>query len=115
MWGPSRTGKTSLSRSFGPHVFFSGMFDLAEYNKRPDVEFAVFEDLNDWKGWKSYKSWMGAQLQFTCTDKYAKKQTIMWGRPCVITMNCSPYSIQDWDMPWVEANSFIVNIHSKLF
>ena len=43
LWGPTRTGKTLLSRSFGRHSYFSGLFNID--NIDDDADYAVFDDI----------------------------------------------------------------------
>lgn len=109
MVGPTRTGKTTWARSLGPHLYWNGLFDLATF--RGDVEYAIFDDF-DWEFFPSYKQWLGAQLEFTVTDKYRKKKTIKWGKPVILLSNEMP---RFKDMEWVQGNCFIVELNKSLF
>lgn len=109
LWGPSRTRKTSWARSVGPHMYFNGMFDLSNWN--PDAQYAVFDDWEDWTKFFGYKQWLGAQKEFTITDKYRKKMTVSWGKPCIICSNELPNFL---DKDWISLNCFIIKINSLL-
>lgn len=110
LYGETRTGKTHWARSLGPHMYFNGMFDMSLWN--PNAEYAIFDDFDDWSKFYSYKQWLGAQLQFTITDKYRKKSTIKWGKPTIILSNSLP---QFSDQDWVRKNCFIVQVSAPLF
>lgn len=71
-----------------------------------DAEYAVFDDF-DWKFMPSKKSWLGAQREFTTTDKYRKKKTISWGKPCIYLCNDedSPFvTMSPTERGWYEIN-----------
>lgn len=82
--GPSRTHKTTWARSLGPHIYWNSMINLDTYHA--DADYAIFDDF-DWKFMPNKKSWIGAQKEFTATDKYRKKKTILWGKPCIYLCN----------------------------
>lgn len=110
LYGETRTGKTHWARSLGRHMYFNGMFDMSLWDD--SAEYAIFDDYPDWSNFFSYKQWLGAQQQFTMTDKYCKKRTIVWGKPCIILANSLP-SFPDMD--WVRKNCVIVKISAPLF
>ena len=110
LYGPSRTGKTAWARSIGPHMYFNGMFDLSQWNDA--AEYAIFDDFPEWDKWRYYKQFLGGQYEITVTDKYIKKQTLRWGKPCIVLSNSLPNFP---DMEWIRANCFIVNIIGSLF
>ena len=71
------------------------MFNLDSWN--PDAEYAVFDDWEDWTRFYNYKCWLGAQHEFTVSDKYRKKQQIRWGKPAIVLSNELPlFKDQDW-------------------
>lgn len=77
------------------------------------AQYIIFDDVEIDK-WSAYKQWVGAQKEFTLTDKYCQKETIVFGKPCIVLMNESPFS-RTWDSDWIVANCFIVNVIQKLF
>lgn len=107
--GESRLWKTEVARRLGRHVYFNNDFDLDEYLADETVDFAIFDDINDGmlKGLKGYKGWMGAQAQFTTTDKYRKKYQCFWGRPCIWANNGSPLFEKGIDYRWLTDNCLI--------
>lgn len=107
---PSRFGKTEWARSLGPHLYFNGMFDLSRFHS--DVSYAVFDDF-PWDSFsKFHKCWLGAQREFTLTDKYRRKQTVLWGKPSIFLCN-------DDNVPpssdWILANCVYVRLNLPLF
>lgn len=110
LWGPSRTGKTAWARSLGSHMYFNGMFDLSMWDDA--AEYAVFDDFPEWEKWRYYKQFLGGQYEFVVTDKYCKKRTVRWSKPCILISNVMPNFP---DMEWIRANCFIVNIQASLF
>lgn len=110
IWGASRLGKTEWARSLGHHMYFNGLFDLGEWDHT--AEYAVFDDWSDWSKFYFYKQFMGAQRQFTLTDKYRKKRTVRWGKPCIILANNRP----QWDdEEWIEGNTIQCHLVRALF
>lgn len=76
------------------------------------AEYAIFDDWDDWSTFRQYKQWLGAQRQFTVTDKYKKKQQWNWGKPCIILSNHNPLFK---DYLWIKENCIICEIKSPLF
>jgi len=86
------------------------MFNLEKWN--PDATYAIFDDWEDWTRFYNYKQWLGAQFEFEISDKYKRKQTIIWGKPCIVVSNDLP----DFkDMQWIYINCIIVEIKHPLF
>lgn len=110
LFGPTRLGKTDWARAVGPHMYFNGMFDLSAWSD--NAAYAVFDDFDDWAQWRSWKQWLGAQHEFTVTDKYMRKRTIRWGKPCILLSNDLPIFK---DMIWLRANCFVVEVLNKMF
>jgi len=120
VYGDTRLGKTELVRSLGKHCYFGGMFDLQEYLDNPDVEFALFDDIDDVKFVPMYKFWLGAQKEFVCSDKYKHKTRVYWGRPSVWVANKSLLEYRDKrgnpsvDVDWLLENCFIQCVEKKV-
>lgn len=110
LYGDTRCGKTQWARSLGRHMYFNSMFNLSDWD--PDAEYAIFDDWDDWSVFFQYKCFLGAQEQFTLTDKYAKKRTVMWGKPCIVLSNDRP---KFKDERWIQGNCVIVNVQAPLF
>jgi len=89
-------------------MYFNGMFMLDLWNQ--DSNYAVFDDWEDWSKMYFYKSFLGAQKEFVLSDKYKRKQNVLWGKPSIIVANTMP-CFQDWT--WILANCFIVEIGSN--
>jgi len=88
-------------------MYFNGMFNSALLDDA--AEYAIFDDFSDWNKFYMYKQWLGAQKQFTITDKYVKKLDFMWGKPCIILSNSCP----DFpDLCWVSKNAITVEVIS---
>lgn len=110
LWGPTRTGKTELARSLGPHVYHQGIFNLDDHFDT--AKYAVFDDWTDWSKFYQYKCWIGSQKQFAVTDKYCKKRTIRWGKPAIIVSNYYPNFPDD---AWIRGNTIILHVVGPLF
>lgn len=93
-------------------MYFNGYFNLDNWDDA--AEYAVFDDFPDWKEFRNYKQWLGAQGEFTVTDKYRHKRSVKWGRPVIILSNEDP----EWKEPgWVNKNTIYWKIQkgNKLF
>jgi len=78
--GASRTGKTSWARSLGPHIYWAGFIDISRFDV--SATYVIFDDF-DFKFMPNKKQWLGCQKEFVITDKYRKKFSISWGKPCI--------------------------------
>lgn len=113
--GPSQTGKTKWARCLGKHIYFNTYFNLDKFDA--DAKYAIFDDIPfDFMKYQ-YKGWWGGQEEFECTDKYRKKITISWGRPCIILMNDQEYekACLLWDQSWMDANVVMYTVRRNLF
>lgn len=110
LWGGTRLGKTLLARALGKHSYFGGMWNVREFDK--DCEYAVFDDLHRGLLDLDYKEWLGGQHQFSTTDKYHKKISVSWGRPCIYISNKDPYltAPPSVDLDWLRGNTICVEI-----
>ena len=112
--GPSRLGKTLVARSFGPHSYFHGQWNVEQYN--PDGLYNVFDDIKGQLDGFDFKSFMGAQSDVSVTDKYHKKRTIRNGKPAIYLSNKDPLTTRRGreDHPWLHANCIFVYINSPI-
>lgn len=97
-------------------MYFNSLFNLDDWN--PDAEYIIFDDFP----WDQLKRWMkqffGAQYEFVLTDKYRKKKTVKWGKPCIFLgnddndpkMQATPL---EWQ--WLEMNVFYHTLTSRLY
>jgi hypothetical protein len=108
--GPTRLGKTEWARCLGRHMYFNGMFDLRNWDD--DALYAVWDDI-EWEHVHNKKAFVGAQYETTLTDKYARKRTVVWGRPSIFCLNSYPNFGRESD--WFQANSKIVMLDNKLY
>lgn len=111
--GASRLGKTEWARSLGTHTYFNSMFNLDDWN--PMADYLVIDDI-EWKYVPAKKALLGAQAQFTMTDKYRKKVTLTWGKPCIYLCNkdMDVYNSCEEAM-WLRDNCVYVILHNKLY
>lgn len=119
VWGPSRLGKTLFGTNLGPHVHWVQTFNLKKLLSIgvENVDYAIFDDIS-WKDPslkdEGYKAWLGAQQEFDCTDKYAHKSTLVWGKPCIFLTNNDPYTELTPDqIDWFELNCVVVRLGSR--
>lgn len=113
--GPSRLGKTAYARSIGRHMYFNGMIDIELWDDK--AEYAVFDDVQ-WEYFPQKKGFIGAQEQFTLTDKYKKKKTVNWGKPIIYLYNpdmdpllkCTPH-----EQDWLDQNVIYTEVTKPLF
>lgn len=105
--GPSRLGKTEWARSLGPHMYFNHLMNVDDWNS--DSNYIIFDDFG-WDYIPAKKCFIGSQKTFTITDKYRKKRTVSWGKPCIILTNDSPTLT-----PWEELNVQRIFVNTKMF
>lgn len=106
--GPSRTGKTSLARSIGPHIYWNHMINLDDWFESAD--YIILDDI-DWDYVPAKKCFFGCQECFVLTDKYKKKQTVK-GKPVIYICNDLPSALEE---EWYKKNTYKVNIINNLF
>lgn len=91
-------------------MYFNGLFNLEKWNT--EAEYAIFDDWEDWSRFYNYKQFLGAQKEFELTDKYMKKKTVTWGKPCIILSNEEP-NFKDHN--WILLNCITETLKNKLF
>ena len=106
LWGPTRTGKTLLSRSFGRHSYFSGLFNID--NIDDDADYAVFDDIQGgFEYFPSYKCWIGAQAEFMHRQVPPQKKHHLGQAPAsgAATMTPEQLAVGRWLVGWQCGNS----------
>lgn len=80
-----------------------------------EADYAVFDDLiGGFEFFKQYKCWLGAQAEFTLSDKYKRKSKFTWGKPTIMCMNENPMNLGSVDHDWLLGNCDIVYIGDPL-
>ncbi|AXB22630.1 replication associated protein [Alces alces faeces associated genomovirus MP157] len=117
LFGDTRLGKTVWSRSLGPHVYFCGLYSYAEAVKAPDVDYAVFDDIQGGiKFFPAFKNWLGCQMEFQVKGLYRDPQLLKWGKPSIWVANTDPrHDMTHDDIKWMEGNCIFVEIVSAIF
>ncbi|AIF34808.2 replication-associated protein [Sewage-associated circular DNA virus-2] len=112
--GPSRTGKTTWARSLGRHVYWNSLVNLDVWS--PLADYIIFDDV-DIDFLPGYKCWLGAQKEFTVTDKYKKKRKIMWGKPCIWLCidDKDPLLSSKVYRDWISMNCVFVTVINKMY
>jgi len=88
---------------------------MEEASYQEDAEYAVFDDMQGgFDFFHAYKFWLGAQAEFTITDKYRGKKHMKWGKPSVWLCNTDP-ALEKVDMEWLHGNCEIVNLRETIF
>lgn len=87
------------------------MIDLSTFCA--DAKYVIFDDF-DFEFLPNKKCWWGAQEEFTLTDKYTRKKTITWGKPCIYICNTSPSTHPKWES-WFDDNCIEVYVENKLY
>ena len=78
-------------------------------------DYIVFDDCDPDHLHSHYKCWIGAQDQFSATDKYRAKRSVKWGKPCIWLSNSDPRDSHQWDRDWVDSNALVINLTHKLY
>lgn len=101
--GPSRIGKTSLVRSWGPHIYWGSSTTIRDC----DWESATYLVVDDcpWEFFVGKKQFLGGQREFILTEKYVRKTRIVFGKACIFISNTDPFN----DMNEDEKEYFNIN------
>lgn len=109
---PSRYGKTQWAISTCPRfAYVNGEWDLTQLGK--GHEGFILDDVPSKYFLSSLKGLIGAQAIVTLNDKYQRKLTMEWGKPCIILVNNLPEEIAG-DAWWM-ANVVTVSLQMPLF
>lgn len=114
LWGPSRLGKTCWARSLGTHIYWNNLIDMSLWD--PHAQYIVLDDI-DWDFLPCKKPLLGCQQEFTITDKYRKKRSVVWGKPCIYLCNDIVWYCKAtiaWKQ-WLDANVVFFNIEKRLY
>jgi len=96
-------------------MYFCGQFNLDDWDT--EATYIVLDDFNI-KFFPQWKSFLGCQKRFVLTDKYRKKRTISWGKPCIWLCNRDndPRGIiSGTELEWLSGNVKIVELSQPLF
>jgi len=115
LYGPTRTGKTLWARSQGDHFYMCNMFNVDKLDS--SVTYGVFDDIHPTLFGHNWKPWIGCQQEFTVTDKYRKKKSVVWGKPSIFIFNVPEFEqiLTLWDWAYVIRNAVIAEITEPLF
>lgn len=116
VYGKTRLGKTLFATNLGPHVHWQRDFNLRKLlNMGVDaIDYAIFDDI-DWKNpalkGEGFKAWLGGNRSFDVSDKFDRKFTLEWGKPCIVLTNRDPYAgLCPDDTEWLEDNCIYVTL-----
>jgi len=98
-------------------MYFCGQFNLDDWDE--SARYVVLDDFN-FKFFPQWKSFLGCQKRFVLTDKYRKKRTVSWGKPCIVCGNNdddgNPFrALPRTHLGWLEKNCDFVEIVLPLF
>lgn len=92
-------------------MYFQNTFMLDLWDS--DCEYAIFDDV-PWDYLTNKKGFFGAQRWLVLTDKYKKKRSVKWGKPCIYLINPEDKPNQGFGH-WYRENCFIVDVGDKLY
>jgi len=96
-------------------MYLCGQFNLDDWDA--SAKYIVLDDFNI-KFFPAWKNFFGSQKRFVLTDKYRKKRTVEWGKPCIWLCNRDGDprgALSGAELEWLRANAVIVDIWSPLF
>jgi len=96
-------------------MYFCGQFNLDDWND--EAKYIILDDINI-KFFPQWKSFFGSQKRFVLTDKYRRKRTVDWGRPCIWVSNpdMDPRRILSGDeLTWLYGNVEVYDVTVPLF
>jgi len=78
------------------------------------VDYAIFDDI-DWKNaalkGEGFKAWLGGNRSFDVSDKFDRKFTLPWGKPCIYLTNHNPWiGLHEDDAKWIRRNCIYVEM-----
>ena len=95
----------------------NGQFNAAklfELDGDQEPKYIVLDDI-DIDRFFSIKEFFGAQREFDITDKYMKKRTVHWGKPCIWLSNRDPLTTTVHDHAWIRGNTVIYELTHALY
>lgn len=112
LYGPSRTGKTSLARSIGRHVYMGNTWNVDLMTD--DADYLVLDDIDFEKwGWQM-KALLGCQKDVSFTGKYFRPRRFLFNIPCIVCSNTKPDFKTD-DLEWINLNVDFFEIKYSLY
>lgn len=116
IYGDSRLGKTIFATNLGPHVHWQRDFNLRKLMNMgvSAVDYAIFDDIS-WKNSalkdEGFKAWLGGNRSFDVSDKFDRKFTLEWGKPCILLTNHNPWiGLDEDDEKWLRRNCIYVEL-----
>lgn len=88
-------------------MYYNHLFDITTWDAQ--ALYIVWDDFG-WEYIPAKKGFIGAQKEFTLTDKYRKKKTVTWGKPSIVLTNDEP-TLTNWE----RVNTEVVRINERLF
>lgn len=88
-------------------MYYNHLFNLSDWD--PAAKYVIWDDFG-WDFIPAKKCFLGAQREFTISDKYKKKKTVVWGKPSIVLTNDLPVLTE-----WEQANTVTVELTNKLF
>lgn len=88
-------------------MYFNHLFNLSDWSD--DAEYVIWDDFG-WEFIPAKKCFLGAQKEFTISDKYRKKKTVKWGKPSIVLTNDYPV-LNDWE----KENTVVITLINKLY
>lgn len=87
--GCTRSAKTSLVATLGPHNYFPNVWNMENFGNKAKFNFfddqdLIFETLEDFR---YFKGFVGSQKVITISGKYKKPRTVLNGIPCIWCSN----------------------------
>lgn len=120
---PSRFGKTEWARSLGEHAYIANQWDLSAFDGKSEAFWNTGYVLFDDVAWSSFylsaKSFLGAQRDFSVTDKYRRKRRLVGGIPSIVLLNPDAPDYDDYLTfamgEWGRENIRVLRLRNKLF
>lgn len=112
LWGPSRTGKTSLARSIGRHIYMGNTWNVDLLDDTADYLILDDIDFDKW-GWQM-KALLGCQKDVSFTGKYFRPKKFTFNMPCIVLSNEKPlFTVEQSN--WLNVNVDFFEINNRLY
>lgn len=112
LYGKSRTGKTSLARSIGRHVYMGNTWNVDLLDD--DADYLILDDIDFEKwGWQM-KALLGCQRDVSFTGKYFRPKKFTFNIPCIVLSNEKPF-FTPAQLDWLTLNVDFFEINDVLY